>query len=126
MKIRPDESLEEFSQRFRDAHSDAPLGPVASRVVTDNERVRIWELTLAPGEASPLHRHDLDYMVVLLEGDRIAGIPGPDSTRTARAAEVVAGHTSYLTRGETEWAVNIGSTPYRELLIELKDAPPPG
>ena len=24
-------------------------------------------------------------------------------------------------RGETEWAVNIGDKPYRELLIELKD-----
>lgn len=121
MQIGPDESLEEFAERFRSAHADAPLGPVGGRVMTDNERVRIWELTLAPGEASPLHRHDLDYMVVLVEGDRIAGIPGPGSKHIARAADVTPGRTTYLTRGETEWAVNIGTKPYREVLIELKD-----
>ena len=121
MEMEPNESLEEFARRFRDAHQDAPLGPVGGKVVTDNDRVRIWELTLEPGEASPLHRHDLDYMVVLLEGDRIAGIPGPDSTLIARAADITPGRLTYLTRGETEWAVNIGKTPYRELLIELKD-----
>jgi len=121
MRIRPDEPLEEFAARFREAHRRAPLGPVAGRVVQENDRVRIWEMALAPGEASALHRHDLDYMVILLEGDRIAGIPGPESSRSARAAEVVPGFVSYLTRGETEWAVNIGREPYRELLVELKD-----
>ncbi len=121
MKIGANESLEDFAERFRAAHPDAPLGPLATKVRTDNERVRIWELNLEPGEASYLHRHDLDYMVILIEGDRIAGIPGPESTRTPRAADVVPGMISYLTRGETEWAVNIGNKPYRELLIELKD-----
>ncbi len=121
MQIGPDESLEDFALRFRAAHPDAPLGPVATKVKTDNDRVRIWELNLEPGEASHLHRHDLDYMVILIEGDRIAGIPGPESTRTARAADVVPGMVTYLTRGGTEWAVNIGQKPYRELLIELKD-----
>ena len=121
MKIGPDEPLEEFAERFRAAHSKDPLGEVGTRVVTDNDRVRIWELTLEPGEASALHRHDLDYMVILLEGDRIAGIPGPESNHPARAAEITPGRVTYLTRGGTEWAVNIGNQPYRELLIELKD-----
>lgn len=121
MKIEPNESLEDYAERFRAAHVDAPLGPVGSKVVEDNDRVRIWELTLAPGEASHLHRHDLDYMVILVAGDRIMGVPGPGSSHPPRAAPVTPGRITYLTRGETEWAVNIGNEPYREVLIELKD-----
>ena len=62
-------------------------------------------------------------MVILLEGDRIAGIPGPGMTRTPRAAEVKPGHAIFVSRGETEWAVNLGEHAYREILIELKDSP---
>jgi hypothetical protein len=121
MKTVSDEALDDFARRFQAEHANAPLGPVANNVLIDNDRVRIWEMSLAPGEASPLHHHDLDYMVILIEGDRIAGIPGPQSSRRARAADVVPGRVAYLARGETEWAVNIGEKPYRELLIELKD-----
>jgi hypothetical protein len=121
--MQPGESLEEFARRFAAEHRDAPLGPVASRVLIENDRVRVWEMTLAPGETSPLHRHDLDYVIVLLAGDRIAAVPGPGSTRGPRAATVEPGRVVYLTRGESEWAVNVGVEPYRELLIELKDAP---
>jgi quercetin dioxygenase-like cupin family protein len=118
---RGSESLEEFATRFRSDHHDAALGPVASRVVVDNDRVTIWEMTLAPGEASPLHRHERDYIVVLLEGDRIAAVPGPGSERGPREVQVTPGRVAYLARGESEWAVNVGAVPYRELLIEIKD-----
>jgi hypothetical protein len=120
MSARSGAELEEFARAFRAAHADAPLGPVAGTVVSENERVRIWEMVLAPGEASALHRHDLDYIIVLLAGDRIAAVPGPGSTRGPREAEVVAGRAFYLSGGETEWAVNTGREPYRELVIELK------
>jgi quercetin dioxygenase-like cupin family protein len=117
------ESLAAFARRFAAERGNDPLGPVATRVLVDNDRVRVWEMTLAPGEASALHRHDLDYMIVLLEGDRIAAVPGPGSTRAPRAADVTPGRVVYLARGEAEWAVNVGEKPYRELLIELKDPP---
>jgi hypothetical protein len=118
-------TLERFARDFRARHAGAELGEVATRVLFENERVRMWELTLAPGEASALHRHDLDYVIVLLEGDRIAAVPGPGSARGPREAEVTPGRAVYLKRGDSEWAVNTGERPYRELLIELKD-PPPG
>jgi hypothetical protein len=120
MKPRPEAELVEFARAFRAAHAQDTLGAIASSVLVDNERVRIWELVLAPGEASSLHRHELDYVIVLLEGDRIAAVPAPGSTRGAREAAVTPGRAIYLTRGDTEWAVNTGSRPYRELLIELK------
>ncbi len=117
-------ALESFAREFRARHAGAPLGRVGSRVLFENERVRVWEMTLAPGEASDLHRHDLDYVIVLLEGDRIAAVPGPGSERPPREAEVTPGRTVFLERGESEWTVNTGERPYREVLIELKDAGP--
>jgi len=114
--------LDAFAHAFRASHQGAALGPIASKVLFENDRVRIWEMTLAPGEASDLHRHDLDYIIILLEGDRIAGIPGPESKRTPREAAVTPGRTFMLSRGETEWAVNTGEQPYREIIVELKDA----
>jgi quercetin dioxygenase-like cupin family protein len=113
-------SIEEFARRFAAEHADDALGPVATQVVVENERVRVWEMTLAPGEASALHRHDLDYMVILLAGDLIAAVPGPGSARGPRVADVTPGRVAYLRAGEAEWAVNVGDRPYRELLIELK------
>lgn len=117
---RDERVLAAFAGDFQRAHAGEPLGPVASTVLFETDRVRVWELRLAPGEASALHRHDLDYLIVLLEGDRIAAVPGPGSTRAPREAEVTPGRVFQLDAGETEWAVNTGNVPYRELLIELK------
>lgn len=114
--------LAAFAAEFRAAHANAPLGPVASSVVFEDDRVRVWSMTLAPGEASALHRHDLDYLIVLVAGDRITAVPGPGSTRSAREAEVTPGRTVFLRAGECEWAVNTGQSEYREILIELKSS----
>ena len=99
------------------------LGDVATRLLFENERVRVWEMDLAPGERSAIHRHDVDYILVQLAGDRIAAIPEPDTAGTFRdylEAEVVPGKTRYLRRGGIETAVNVGKQRYREILIELK------
>ena len=99
------------------------LGSVATRLLMENDRVRIWEMDLAPGERSATHRHDLDYILVQLEGDRIAGIPEPDTCGAFRStidATVEPGRTRYLARGGIETAVNTGARRYREILIELK------
>lgn len=114
--------LASFAEAFRAAHADAPLGPVAGSVLFEDERVRVWSMTLAPGEASALHRHDLDYLIVLVAGDRIAAVPGPGSTRAPRESTVTPGRTVFLRAGECEWAVNTGRSEYREILIELKSS----
>ena len=43
---------------------DRVFGGIASRVLMENDRVRIWEMRLKPGEESDLHRHDLDYIMI--------------------------------------------------------------
>jgi hypothetical protein len=99
------------------------LGDVATRLLFENERVRIWEMDLAPGARSATHRHDVDYVLVQLEGDRIAAMPEPDTAGSFRdyvEADVVPGKARYLARGGIETAINVGTRRYREILIELK------
>ena len=100
------------------------LGGVGTRVLMENDRVRIWEMRLEPGQDSAVHRHDLDYMLVQIDGDRIAGVPEPDSKGLYNEyieADVVPGNVIYIERGGIETARNTGEKPYYEILIELKD-----
>ena len=53
------------------------LGDVATRLLFENERVKIWEMRLAPGEEGPLHRHERDHILVQIGGDRMAVVPHP-------------------------------------------------
>lgn len=99
------------------------LGDVATRVLFDNERVRVWEMLLEPGERSARHRHDLDYLLVFLEGDRIAVEVDPASAGPYRddvEFDVPIGRCVFVERGGVETAVNTGQARYREILIELK------
>ncbi len=96
----------------------AELGNVATRLLFENERVKVWEMRLEPGESSDLHRHTLDYLLYILEGASIdADRPDGESLRFP----VEPGQLFFVPRGGTERAVNRSGTRFRELLVELKD-----
>ena len=101
------------------------FGDVANKLLFENERVKVWELALEPGETSDLHEHHHDYVLVQLEGDKIAGIFEED-THGDYPPGVVEGDVSYgnvffTTKGGIETAKNTGEKFYREILVELKD-----
>ncbi len=100
------------------------LGPMGDRIVVENDRVRIWELTIPPGGDSNIHRHDLDYVLVILGGDRVAALQEDDTKSTLPPyfeADVVPGQAVFVERGGVETARNVGREPYSEIIIELKD-----
>ncbi len=103
--------------------AERTLGDVGTRLLLENERVRIWEMDLPPGARSATHRHEVDYVLVQIAGDRIAAVPEPDTGGMYREyieGEVVPGKARYIPRGGIETAVNVGVQRYREILIELK------
>ena len=108
--------------RFRDEHTGDPLGGVGGRILLDDEKVRIWELILEPGEASALHRHDHDYYLVIFEGDYVAGVT-PKGSKVESFVGVVPkdGNTVSIPKGGLEWAYNVGKKRYREIIVELKN-----
>jgi len=100
------------------------MGGVGNKLVYENDRVRVWELRLEPGEESPVHQHDLDHILVQIAGDRIALAPEPDTKSRYKdymEADVVPGEVAFVRRGGVEVARNIGVQPYREVIVELKD-----
>jgi quercetin dioxygenase-like cupin family protein len=100
------------------------LGPVGSKVLFENDRVRVWEMRLAPGEESAIHRHELDYLLVQVTGDRVAAVPEPDTEGPFDEyleADLVPGAAVFIPRGGVETARNVGTQPFHEIIIELKD-----
>ena len=39
---------------------------VGTRLLFENERVRVWDLQLAPGQSTGMHRHVNDYLYVVI------------------------------------------------------------
>ena len=108
--------------------AERSLGDVGTRVVFEDDRVRVWQVRLAPGEESDLHRHELDHLLVQVAGDRIAVVPEPDSEGPYREyleADVVPGAVVPVRRGGVETARNVGEKEYLEVVIELKDGAKP-
>jgi hypothetical protein len=101
------------------------LGDVATKKLFENDRVKVWEMLLEPGESSDLHEHTLDYLLIQLDGDKIAGIFEPDTHGSFPAGtvegDVEPGNVIYIERGGIETAKNTGQRRYREILVELKD-----
>ncbi|MBM4383329.1 MAG: hypothetical protein FJ091_08140 [Deltaproteobacteria bacterium] len=100
------------------------LGAIATRVLFENERVRVWEMRMPPGETGPVHRHELDHLLIQISGDRMAVVPEADSAGPYREyleADVAPGQVFYVGRGGVEAARNVGRSEYHEILIELKD-----
>ena len=119
VEITPE--LRERIEKFRAEHEGDPIGKVANHVLFEDENVRIWEMELAPGEHSDLHRHDHDYYLVIDSGDLVAGIPPKSSGMDAFVGKVPAqGNTVAVPKGGVEWALNVGKKTYHEILIELK------
>ena len=104
-----------------DASAERQLGGVGTKVLFENEYCRVWEMDLAPGEAGDVHRHDHDYVLVILDGDRIAAVPEPDSAvhHEYFEADVNAPMVVEMQKGGIETAKNVGDKRYYELLIEI-------
>ena len=66
----------------------------------------------------------LDHLLIQVAGDRIAVVPEPDSEGPFRQyleADVVPGAVVEVARGGVEAARNVGTQPYLEVIVELKD-----
>jgi hypothetical protein len=107
--------------------SEQPIdfGPIATHILYEDEQVRIWDQRLAPGEKTAPHRHEQDYVLVDVEGERIGvePLPGHNDKDYDRYIEIPVkrGQVFWLEKGSVEQATNVGSRAYRGILVEFKD-----
>ena len=97
---------------------------VGTELLFENERVRVWDLCLSSGERIETHRHECDYLYVVI-GDGQLQTEFPDGTsdppRQMRDGDVrfrpVEGEAVHAAR-------NVGATPWRNIVVELKREKP--
>jgi len=96
---------------------DRKLGDVANRFVFENDRVRVWQMDLAPGEASDFHEHTLPYVLCILEGESVDA-----DLEDGRPLHIPVepGRVFFVPPGGRETAVNRSRVRFREVLVELK------
>jgi beta-alanine degradation protein BauB len=88
-----------------------------SKVLLDNELVRVLELRLGPGESEPMHSHP-EYLVYVLQpaSMRMTDVHGNTTVVQLSAGQVSFGSPT------THAGENVGTTELHELIIELKEA----
>jgi quercetin dioxygenase-like cupin family protein len=93
------------------------LGDVGQAVLLDNDHVRIWHITLQPGETQPLHHHGLPYVVVAVQGATSVITTG-DGQKIDIVEET--GSVVFRAPGQTHMLSNVGDSVYVGRIIELK------
>lgn len=89
------------------------------RVLLENPRVRVTEVTYLPGVPRDRYIRPTDQVIVFLEDCKYERIDSKTGEKTVR--ERKAGEVLWHDRGEdAPVLINAGTKPYRTLTIELK------
>jgi len=97
------------------ADDAARVAPHVYRVLFENDRVRLLEVRMKPGEESALHSHP-DYLIYALEGGTVEL-----SDASGQSAQVTIEPGEKLWRdAEVHSARNVGSTEMAALFFEVK------
>jgi quercetin dioxygenase-like cupin family protein len=100
--------------------SNAISDQVGTRLLFENDRVRVWDLRIEPGESTGLHRHENDYLYVVIGDGRLQTVFADGRREAPRAMH--DGDVRFRTvQGEAvHEAVNVGDGPWRNIVVELK------
>ena len=106
------------------APADSELGPVATRIIYEDDEIRIWDQVIGPYETLAPHRHDHDYFLVDVKGDggvlQVEYMPGNARTeRTPHPYNVARGNHHFIEQGAVERAINTSDKTVRLILVEL-------
>ena len=100
-----------------------PTEQVGTRLLFENERVRVWDLALEPNDWLEKHIHRDDFLFVVLNGGELKHVD-PQNPANDRAVSYQDDLVVFREAGENGTVhnrlVNVGDAPYRNLVIELK------
>jgi oxalate decarboxylase/phosphoglucose isomerase-like protein (cupin superfamily) len=109
----------EFGDELAAAAGNTDVG---TRLWFQNDRIKVWEIRLAPGERGPFHAHTRRYFWTVVEAGT-GRQRSPDGTFTVRRYEL--GDTQYLELSAASPMIhdleNIGDSTLRFVTVELLD-----
>ncbi|HUY18042.1 MAG TPA: hypothetical protein VMV15_02340 [Candidatus Binataceae bacterium] len=98
------------------------VGGIATRLLFENDDVKVWEMDVAAGARFPHHHHSLEYLFYVTAPAVLTvsrhGVEPYNVDARERALYTYPGDKS-------ETFLNNGPGPYREVLVELKRPPSP-
>ena len=94
---------------------------IGTQLLFENDRVRVWDLRLAPGQSTGLHRHTNDYLYVVIGDGKLQACDADGRPRPAM--EMRDGEVRFreIKSEDVHEAVNVGDGPWRNIIVELKD-----
>lgn len=93
---------------------------VGSRLLFENDRVRIWDLHLGPGDSTGLHRHTMDYLYVVIGGGILQGSDGAGNRKPVDTMQDGDVRFRSVDGEDVHEATNIGDSDWRNIIVELK------
>jgi hypothetical protein len=100
-----------------------PTEQVGTSLLFENERVRVWDLALAPGESLEKHIHRTDYFYIV-ESPGLIRFANPDDPEDCYDYQFRDGEVEFIAVGAEgkvdNRLTNIGQKPHRNYVIELK------
>lgn len=94
---------------------------VGTELLFENERVRVWDLRLEPGESTGVHRHDCDYLYVVIGEGRLQAADAAGKRGEARSMKDGEVRFNRISGEAVHEAFNAGEGPWRNIVVELKD-----
>ena len=100
-----------------------PTERVGTHVLFENERVRVWDLALVPGQSLEKHVHRLDYLYPVVSGGliRFADPDNPDDVAEVQFEDDEVVYVPVDPAGKIDNRLtNVGIKPHRNIVVELK------
>ena len=92
---------------------------IGTELLFENDRIRVWDMVLQPGESSPYHRHEGDYVFVYVTPNRLTVYPDGREPFTADFDDNFVQYTE-VGEGIQHFIRNDSDQVHRQILIELK------
>ena len=92
---------------------------VGKDLLFENHRIRVWSMTLEPGESCEYHRHDHDYVYCYTTPSRIAS-HRPDEDDAVREFDQHFVQYRAVGSGVEHLITNVSDIRHNQILIELK------
>jgi quercetin dioxygenase-like cupin family protein len=89
--------------------------PAGHKILFENDRVRVLDVQINPGETSEMHTHPANVVYALSSAQVVFSFPDG----TSREVAIKEGDLVW-SEGTTHEVRNIGDTPDRGIIIELK------
>ena len=89
----------------------------ASKIVLENTRVRVKDVTFLPGTSAGMHTHDLPHVGVVIQGGTLL-FKYPDGK--SETMKLDTGGAGFREANVTHEPTNPGKTPVRVIEVELK------